>query len=120
MRCHKAAGEGGEVGPDLTKLGAGKSREYILESIVYPNKNIAAGFENVLVTMKDGSIYAGLIKSETDAEIEVNSPEDGILKLKKADIKERQRGLSGMPEELRQVLTKQDLRNLIEFLSGLK
>lgn len=120
VRCHKAGGEGGEVGPDLTKLGATKTREYILESIVYPNKHIAAGFENVLVTMKDGAIYAGLLKNETADEIEVNSPEDGILKLKKADIKERQRGLSGMPEELRQVLTKQDLRNLVEFLSSLK
>ena len=38
-----------------------------------------------------------------------------------ADVaEERQRGLSGMPEELRQVLTKQDLRNLVEFLSRLK
>ncbi len=120
MRCHKAGGEGGEVGPDLSKLGASKTREYILESIVYPNKHIAAGFDNVLLTMKDGAIYAGMLKSETDAEIEVNSPEDGMLKLKKADIKERQRGLSAMPEEIRQVLTKQDLRNLVEFLSGLK
>jgi len=42
------------------------------------------------------------------------------LKLKKADMQSRERGLSGMPEELRQVLTKQDLRNLVEFLSGLK
>ena len=113
-------GEGGEVGPDLTKVGTGKTREYLLESIIYPNKHIAAGFESLLVTMKDGAIYAGLLKGETDAEIELNSPEDGILKLKKADIKERQRGLSGMPEELRQVLTKQDLRNLVEFLSSLK
>ena len=120
VRCHKAGGEGGEVGPDLGKVGESKTREYILESIVYPNKHIAAGFENVLVTMKDGAIYAGLLKNETADEIEVNSPEDGILKLKKADIKDRQRGLSGMPEELRQVLTKQDLRNLVEFLSGLK
>ena len=120
VRCHKTGGEGGEVGPELSGIGTRKPREYLLESIIYPNKHIAAGFENVLVTMKDGAIYAGLIKSETDGEIEVNSPEDGILKLKKTDIKERQRGLSGMPEELRQVLSKQDLRNLIEFLSGLK
>ena len=120
VRCHKAGGEGGEVGPDLGKVGAAKPREYLLESIVYPNKNIAAGFESLLVTMKDGAIYAGLLKSENDTEIEINSPEDGLLKLKKADLKERQRGLSGMPEELRQVLNKQDLRNLVEFLSGLK
>ena len=117
VRCHKAGGEGGEVGPNLAGVGQRQTREYILESIVYPNKKIAPGFENLLVTMKDGAVYAGLLKNETAEEIEVNSPEDGILKLKKADIKERQRGLSGMPEELRQVLTKQDLRNLIEFLA---
>jgi quinoprotein glucose dehydrogenase len=120
VRCHKAGGEGGEVGPDLAKIGAAKTREYLLESIVYPNKHIAGGFESLLVTMKDGAIYAGLLKSENDTEIELNSPEDGILKLKKADITERQRGLSAMPEELRQVLSKQDLRNLVEFLSSLK
>ena len=117
VRCHKAGGEGGEVGPNLAGIGQKQTREYLLESIVYPNKQIAPGFDNLLVTMKDGAIYAGLLKGETAEEIELNSPEDGILKLKKADIKERQRGLSGMPEELRQVLTKQDLRNLIEFLA---
>jgi quinoprotein glucose dehydrogenase len=120
VRCHKAGSDGGEVGPDLAHVAATKTREYLLESIVYPNKHIAAGFESVLVTMNDGAVYAGLLKSETASEIEVNSPEDGILKLKKADIKSRGTGLSAMPEELRQVLTKQDLRNLVEFLSGLK
>ena len=120
VRCHKAGGEGGEVGPDLSKVGAGKTREYLLESIVYPNKQIAAGFENLLVTMNNGALYAGLLKAETDDEIELNSPEDGLLKLKKSEIKARERGLSGMPEELRQVLTKQELRNLIEFLATTK
>jgi quinoprotein glucose dehydrogenase len=120
VRCHKAGGEGGEVGPDLGHVGAGKQRDYLLESIVYPNKQIAAGFDSLLVTMNNGTIYAGLLKSETPDEIELNSPEDGLLKLKKADIKERQRGLSAMPEEFRQVLSKQDLRNLVEFLSSLK
>jgi quinoprotein glucose dehydrogenase len=120
VRCHKAGGEGGEVGPDLGKIGAAKPREYLLESIVYPNKHIAAGFESLMLSMRDGAIYAGLLKSESDTDLVLNSPEDGLLTLKKTDIKERQRGLSGMPEELRQVLTKQDLRNLVEFLSRLK
>jgi hypothetical protein len=42
------------------------------------------------------------------------------MTLKKADIQSRERGLSAMPEEFRQVLTKQELRNLVEFLSGLE
>jgi quinoprotein glucose dehydrogenase len=120
VRCHKAGGEGGEVGPDLGRIGAARPREYLLESIVYPNKHIAAGFESLMVTMKDGSIYAGVLRSENDTELALNSPEDGLLTVRKADIKERRRGLSGMPEELRQVLTRQDLRDLVEFLSSLK
>jgi hypothetical protein len=39
------------------------------------------------------------------------------VKISKAEIKTRERGLSGMPEELRQVLTKHEVRDLVEFLA---
>ncbi|HEY0551368.1 MAG TPA: c-type cytochrome, partial [Verrucomicrobiae bacterium] len=120
VRCHKFNGEGGEVGPELTGMGGRKDRNYILESIVFPNKHIAEGYESVLVTLKNGTSYAGQLKSESPQILEINSPEDGLIPIKKADIKTRERGLSGMPEELRQVLTKQDLRNLVEFLAQSK
>ncbi len=120
VRCHKIRGEGGEVGPELTGVGSRNPRDYILESIVAPNRKIAQGFETVLVTLKDGSAYAGQLKKETDTELEINSSEDGLVHVKKAQIASRERGLSGMPEELRQMLSKQDLRNLVEFLATTK
>ena len=43
-----------------------------------------------------------------------------IFETKKLDIQTRAKGLSAMPEGMPQVLTKQELRNLIEFLAGLK
>ena len=98
-------------------IGAKQNREYILESIIFPNKKIAPGFETLLVTLKNETSYAGILKAEGDLTLEINSPEDGLVKINKPDIKARSRGLSGMPEELRQVLTKQDVRNLVEFLS---
>ena len=81
---------------------------------------IAAGFETVILTLKDGRTCAGLIKSETQTTVEINSPEDGLLKLNKADIQSRHKGLSAMPEELRQALSKSDIRDIVEFLSQLK
>jgi hypothetical protein len=50
----------------------------------------------------------------------LNSPEDGLVKINKTDIKSRGKDLSAMPEELRQVLSKHDLRDLVEFLATLK
>ena len=120
VRCHKVNGEGGEVGPDLSHLAAQKDRQFFLESILLPNKEIARGFESVLVTLKNGSAYAGVVKSENNNELLINSPEDGLVTVKKSDIQSREKGLSPMPEGMGQVLSKQDLRNLVEFLSSLK
>jgi quinoprotein glucose dehydrogenase len=120
VRCHKINGEGGEVGPDLSHIGAQKDRQYFLESIVLPNKDIAQGFESVLVTSKGGTSYAGVIKTDNATELVINSPEDGLVTVKKSEIQSRDKGLSPMPEGMGQVLTKQDLRDLVEFLSGLK
>jgi quinoprotein glucose dehydrogenase len=120
VRCHKVAGEGGEVGPELTGIGSRKDRQYLLESIVFPNKHLAEGYESASVELKNGAGYRGTIKRETESELELNSPEDGLVKINKADVKSRGKDLSAMPEELRQVLSKHDLRDLVEFLATLK
>lgn len=120
VRCHKVNGEGGEVGPELTGLADKKGREYILQSIVHPNAAVAQGFESVLLTLKNGTAYAGIIKSETPDAIELNSPEEGLVTVKKSDVESREKGLSGMPEGMGDLLTKQELRNLIEFLASVK
>jgi quinoprotein glucose dehydrogenase len=87
---------------------------------VLPNKQIAPGFESVLVTLKNGSAYAGVLKSENTNELVINSPEDGVVTVNKIDIQSREKGLSPMPEGMGQVLSREDLRNLVEFLSSLK
>jgi len=120
LRCHKVAGEGGEAGPDLTQIGARQAREYLLESVVHPNAKIAEGFESYLISMKDGVAYAGIITKESETELLLNSPEDGFVTLKKADIESKVRGSSGMPEGLAAVMTPKDLRDLVEYLSSLK
>jgi quinoprotein glucose dehydrogenase len=73
-----------------------------------------------VVTLKNGTSYAGTLKKETEADLDILSPEDGPVTVKKADIQKRERGPTAMPEELRQMLSKPDIRNLIEFLGSLK
>ncbi|MCR4304469.1 MAG: c-type cytochrome [Gallionella sp.] len=42
--CHKVADQTGEIGPNLTKIGATKNKEYIRQSILDPDAVIAKGF----------------------------------------------------------------------------
>ncbi|HEX3987911.1 MAG TPA: PVC-type heme-binding CxxCH protein [Verrucomicrobiae bacterium] len=123
LRCHKIHGKGGEVGPDLAGIITRHDREYILESILFPNKQIAAGFESLIVQMNDGKSYSGVVKSQTDDELTLLTQEETEfvpVKLKKSDIKKKVNGLSAMPEGIGKVLSKADIRNLVEYLATLK
>jgi len=84
------------------------------------NKQIAQGFDSVMVVLKDGDSQAGVLRSETPEELLINTPDKGVLTIKKAEIQSRRTALSPMPEGMGQVLSKEDLRNLVEFLSSLK
>ena len=119
QRCHKLDGQGGEVGPPLNGVGK-QTREYLLESIVLPNKAIAKGYESVLITTLDGKTVSGVLKSEDDKEVRLMTAEGKLVTVKKADIDDRRATKSAMPDDLAGKLTKRELRDLVEFLSGLK
>jgi quinoprotein glucose dehydrogenase len=121
MRCHKVKGEGGDVGPDLAEVGKKMGREYVLQSIVDPNAVIAKGYDNIMVTLKNGDIIAGLLSNETADEIALKNPADAKLqRVKKADVKERASLPSAMPPGMGEVLTKRELRDVVQYLSSLK
>jgi quinoprotein glucose dehydrogenase len=118
-RCHKVRNEGAEVGPNLTNVASRGNREYLLESIVNPNAKIAQGYETVMITLTDNSLHAGILKEENDTEVSLIPPGGTVEKLSKAKIKSREFGPSGMPP-LAAVLSKRELRDLVEYLSSLK
>ena len=120
VRCHKVRGEGGEVGPELTGIGSKHPRAYLLESIVVPNQAIAQGFESVVLAKTDGTTVIGVLKSEDDKVVKVMTAEAKLIDVSKADIEERQRGPSAMPEDLSKKLSPAERRDLVEFLAGLK
>jgi quinoprotein glucose dehydrogenase len=120
VRCHTVTGVGGKVGPELTRVAVEKPREYLLESIVDPNKVIAKGFETIVLTLNDGRQLAGILKSEDGKQLSLMTPEGQLVAVEKTKIEDRSTGKSAMPEDVAKRLSKADLRDLVEFLSGLK
>jgi quinoprotein glucose dehydrogenase len=114
VRCHKIAGQGGEVGPDLSKIGGEQKKDYLLEAIVLPDKQIAKGFDPVVLVTEGGKVHSGIIKEDDGKQVRLMTAEGNIIVIPKAEIEEQVRGHSSMPEE------RLELRDLVEFLAGLK
>ena len=83
VRCHKVGGVGGEVGPDLTGIGAKQKRDYLLESIVYPSKQIAKGYETVELVLTTGQVRSGILKGEDDRVVRLMTAEGTLISVAK-------------------------------------
>ena len=121
IKCHIVSGEGVDFGPALSEIGSKLGKDALYEAILNPSAGIAAGFEAWRIEMKDDSEVYGMIVSETSEELQVKSPGGIINHVTKSEIARRtQQKLSAMPAGLAQLMTSQDLVDLVEYLSTLK
>ncbi|MES2697734.1 MAG: c-type cytochrome [Verrucomicrobiota bacterium] len=120
LRCHRAGGDGGDAGPNLADIGAKYPREYLLEAIIKPNATIAAGFDTIILTLNDGTSAAGIVAQETPTTISLRNTDNKLVEVTKANIAKRESAPSGMPEIYGTILTKRELRDVMEYIASLK
>lgn len=119
--CHQVGGEGGRIGPDLTKIGAVRAGRDILESVVLPSSTIAQGFDHYVVQTKGGEVHAGTIPQPAADMLEVRDSGGNVTRVHKDEVARLKRQpISLMPEGLPAALTRDEFRDLLGFLQGLR
>jgi quinoprotein glucose dehydrogenase len=104
----------------MNGLGKEKTREYLLEAITHPNKQIAKGYESVQLSLLDGRTVTGVLKSKDKKQYVIGTPEGKIVTVPAADVDGERPDKSAMPDDLVKKLSKRELRDVVEFLSSLK
>ena len=118
--CHRIAYDGGVIGPDLTRIGAIRSRRDLLEAIVAPSASYARGYEPVIVILKQGGSRMGIARRDGDwlHLRDVTGKEEVYGQAAIRDISRAE--VSIMPSGLDQNMSRQELADLIAFLESLK
>lgn len=119
IRCHIIKGQGGEVGPDLTTIGKELSREQLLEALVEPSKRVAPGYGMVMLTLKNGDNVAGVLTKENKQSVQIRNGDGELVEIKVEQIAKRDNVPSSMPP-MGDILSKKELRDMVEFLTTLK
>jgi putative heme-binding domain-containing protein len=119
--CHAVAGRGGQVGPDLSKIGSIRTGADLLESIIYPSASFARGYEPYLVRTTDGQVQSGIISRETADSIYLTTGPRDLKRIPRKSIDAlRPSSVSLMPQGIGEQLTHEELADLIAFLNSLK
>ncbi len=119
LKCHGVGGAGGDTGPDLATVGSSFPADYLVESLLVPNKMIKEGYTAMLVATKGGEIVSGVRVRQTDREIVLRDPERGDRAIPLAAIEQKKETGSIMPAGLPDLLTRAELLDLVRFLSEL-
>ena len=118
--CHRANGQGMEVGPDLITV-KNKGRSALLTAILDPNKEVAAQYMSFQVQTRAGEAYLGVIAEDTATQLTLRMPGGVSKTILRADVTgSSSDGRSLMPEGLEGGLTTQDMADLLTFIETLK
>jgi cytochrome c oxidase cbb3-type subunit 3 len=132
--CHMVKGRGGLLGPDLSRVGAARSVDYLIESIREPDKELSDGmldpnnhyglplvYDTVTVVLKNGDKVVGVAKNEDTFSVQLLDTSQQLHLFLKRDVKyvvhERK---SLMPAYSEQAIPAAQLQDLLAYLEGLR
>jgi putative heme-binding domain-containing protein len=119
--CHIVGGRGGNLGPDLTNIGAQRSAAYLREALVDPGASVPEDFVVVSVVTREGQRIRGIRANEDSFTIQLRESSGVFHSLRKADLSELKKEFSSslMPS-YRESLSSSEIEDVVAFLAGLR
>jgi putative heme-binding domain-containing protein len=119
--CHRVGDAGGVIGPSLNGVGAGMPLDQIVESILWPDRQVKEGYQAIAFTTKAGAAITGYVEREGDDLVWYRDTATPWIKpLSKEDITSREAIPTLMPPGLTASLTEQQFTDLVAYLASLK
>jgi uncharacterized repeat protein (TIGR03806 family) len=119
--CHKIAGDGTDMGPDLSQIGRKYDRAKLLESILEPSKNIEPKYVTWLVETTNGKVLTGFLVHKDGNEIVIKDAQNKEQRIPLENVEAtHQMQHSLMPDLVVRDFTPQQVADLVAYLAALK
>ena len=120
LSCHRVAGTGSYVGPDLSDVGASYSGEQIRTALVSPNKDVAPQHRSVRLVTKDGKTVTGRILNQDGFSVQIIDSSSELRSFLKSDLREFTIVTTNPMPAYADKMTTQDMTDVVQYLGALK
>lgn len=121
VRCHRVAGQGGIMGPDLSFIARVRTRSALARSIREPSASMGGGYRPVTIVTAEGERVRGVVKGEDAFSIqvvEIGGRLQGYLKAGVQEIVREERSL--MPAFSTDRLSEEALDDVLAYVGTLR
>jgi putative heme-binding domain-containing protein len=117
--CHRVAGIGSRVGPDLTDVGTRRNSAELERALLDPGADVAPPNRSYRVVLKDGTAVTGRLLGHDTFSVQMLDSKERLRSFAKGDLREMGFMPSPMPS-FRDRLSPQDVADLVSYLSSLR
>ena len=118
--CHWVNGKGGRLGPELSRIGAGRSLDGLRSALVDPDEDVAPAYWQWKIVGEDGKEIRGIRLHEDNFSIRLLDSSENLVSVDKQGLRQIQRQrVSAMPN-YGEVLNAKELDDLIAYLHSLR
>ena len=119
--CHLVNGRGGQLGPDLSRIGSARPRAGLQAKLRGTSDIIRSGYEPVTLVTREGERIRGVKKNEDEFSIQIMDTRERLQGFLKSNLT----GLTIDKQSLMPIygpdrLTDRDLDDLLRYLTGLR
>jgi cytochrome c oxidase cbb3-type subunit 3 len=115
--CHTISGEGGFLGPDLSRYAATAEPTAIRDQILKTQRSPAFSYHPAVLTTAEGERLEGLIRNEDNFSLQFQTKDGSFHLFQKSDLRNlERRDTSLMPTDYRDRLSSSELDDLVSFL----
>jgi len=118
--CHRVDGRGGRIGPDLSRVGASRTRTTIVNQVRGAVEGFRPGYAPVILTPREGQPIHAVKKNEDLFSVQVMDTRERIQGYLKEDIEVADQKQSLMPVYEVDTITESDLDDLIAYMVTLR
>jgi len=119
-KCHRVKEKGGNVGPNLSYIGSMRTLPFLVESILEPKAVITAGYSSVLILTNDGKFLTGIKTNEDNSSIDIINKDGEAMHISKDIVRKyKTQKISIMPGNFKDILSHDDINNILAFLKSL-
>lgn len=118
--CHRLGYVGGEIGPELSRIGASRTRRALLEAILFPSARLEQSYQPTRVLTLDGQVYNGIVKSTSNSKtLDLQLTADKSISIPTSEIERQEPSqVSIMPAGMLELLTPEELSDLLALLES--
>ncbi len=118
--CHRLGYVGGEIGPELSRIGGSRTRRALLEAILFPSARLEQSYQPTRVLTLDGQVYNGIVKNtSTSKTLELQLAADKTISIPTSEIERQEASqVSIMPAGMHELLTPDELADLLALLES--